>query len=593
MPSYEHKQLIKEIMQLDALPSPQDEFSEWIKAGAHLDFLKKNADSNEVVIYASGEYTYIHTIIVPNSNLDTLNKEDLLNSNCTPYTSIASVVYGGGRSDVWVEKGISSFSSKILKNAVNLVFGRTFEGCDDADASYYELNQEYSHITGIHWRPEHGAYVRFDNNGDIEYTVSISRRKDNLVTLVSFKWEPLEQYLAATNSSLVRIFDFTLLKRGSFSGWSDEVEEKIKESPLFFYKKKIVPGHAAYTHGVQVLPIRLKKEDIFKKMKGEVSGKGVKEHTEFIIHDWRNKKITKVSTAPSETTNYFEAQNNNLPFELSPAFFRPEVLSKYKTDRNKYTVGERDISCRTAWSLKAYDINEAGQIFAYICYLRDLPYTEQQHWASYNEEPKVGISERAIINDFQGELTAFIGPLEKVLGIARLWNEKKVCWWSLGEESLLRNVNVPITASRDEWCEAFMDLSKLVVEGFETREIRKKLIDSNIEYKKEEQSIVLLEKLLNIDKNEIELVGLRTVQKIRSKVKGHSRTHEAKVIEKEALIKHETFKAHFEHICELVAEELQIIEETFGKQKKSCDYNAQPEGRSNLCYSISTSSDKI
>jgi hypothetical protein len=36
---------------------------------------------------------------------------------------------------------------------------------------------------------------------------------------------------------------------------------------------------------------------------------------------------------------------------LSPAFFRPEVLLKYKADRDKYTVGERDVSCRAAWHL--------------------------------------------------------------------------------------------------------------------------------------------------------------------------------------------------------------------------------------------------
>ncbi len=59
-------------------------------------------------------------------------------------------------------------------------------------------------------------------------------------------------------------------------------------------------------------------------------------------YDWRNKRVTKISTDPAATTNYFQAEGNALPFELSPAFFRPEVLLKYKADRDKYTVGERD-----------------------------------------------------------------------------------------------------------------------------------------------------------------------------------------------------------------------------------------------------------
>ncbi len=123
-------------------------------------------------------------------------------------------------------------------------------------------------------------------------------------------------------------------------------------------------------------------------MQDQWFGRGDKRYVEFIAHDFRNARLAKISTDPSATTNYFEAKNNALPFELSPAFFRPEVLLKYKTDRDKYTVGERDVQCRAAWYLKGIDVNEAGQVHAYICYLRNLPYSEQLHWASFNEEPK-------------------------------------------------------------------------------------------------------------------------------------------------------------------------------------------------------------
>ena len=91
-----------------------------------------------------------------------------------------------------------------------------------------------------------------------------------------------------------------------------------------------------------------------------------------------------------------------MPFELSPAFFRPEVLLKYKADRDKYTVDEvrQFISCRGAWGLESHDVNDSGQVHAYLCYLRHLPYQEQLHWKSHNEEPKGTISKRAFENDF-------------------------------------------------------------------------------------------------------------------------------------------------------------------------------------------------
>src|SRR5208337_3989469 len=197
-----------------------------------------------------------------------------------------------------------------------------------------------------------------------------------------------------------------------------------------------------------------------------------REYVTFIAEDWRHKRVAEISTDPVATTNYFQANENDLPFELSPAFFRPEVLSKYKTDRDKYTVDEREIHCRAAWTLRAYDVNDAGQVFAYICYLRSLPYNEQLHWKSYNEEPKAFISERAFINDFKGEFVSFQHPRAELLSILQRWQARRVEWWTLRDEDLLHRANAPISASKDEWAEAVMDLSKLVVEGFEVKPLR-------------------------------------------------------------------------------------------------------------------------
>ena len=60
-----------------------------------------------------------------------------------------------------------------------------------------------------------------------------------------------------------------------------------------------------------------------------------------------------------QTANYFT--QSDLPFEMSPAFFHPEVLTRYKSDSDKYTLQDRSISCRGAWHLQTYDINDAGQ----------------------------------------------------------------------------------------------------------------------------------------------------------------------------------------------------------------------------------------
>ncbi|WP_062484836.1 hypothetical protein [Candidatus Nitrospira inopinata] len=563
MHNYEHKKLIEAITRLDEVPADSKPFSEWIEAEAHLDFLRKNARADELVIHASGEYTLIHSVAVPNDRLAPVDQQDLMQWSFKPFTSIASYVTGGGCEGVWVERGLSGTGTNTLKNAMQLIFVRTFEGWTGPGRTYHELHQEYAHLTDIHWRPEMRAYCRFNELGDLEPVVSVTSREDKAsnMALVSFKWAPLEEYLAASNASLVRMFDFTLLRRSGFSGWSEGPTQEIIESPDFFYRRQVMPSYAAYTRGVQIIRPRRSPEAIFTGITDRWFGRKNKQYVEFIAYDWRNQRVTGISTDPAATTDYFQAKENTLPFELSPAFFGPEVLLKYKADRDKYTVSDRDVSCRAAWHLEAIDVNEAGQVHAYICYLRRLPYKEQLHWLSYNEPPKASISKRAFINDFEGEFVNFVQPLQKVLSIVQRWHDDKVAWWTLRDEMLLKRVNTPLTESRDEWAEVFMDLAKLVIEGFETKVIRTRLDEGQVSYAKEDKTIALLEKLLSKSSTGVgRLAGLRTVQLLRSKAKGHAGGSEAQQLAQNALMEHETFANHFHHVCAQVADELESIE---------------------------------
>lgn len=564
MARFEHKKIQERIAKLDTVPDSDEEFNDWIRADNHLEFLSKNAEEKDVVIYASDEYSFVHAVIVPNENLEPIDSADLLQWSLDPYNSIANYVSGGGREGVWIERGLFHVGARTLDNATQLIFGRTFEGWNGKGANYYELNQEYSHLNGIHWRPEHSGYCRFDSNGDLEPLVSVTSREDknSESALVTFIWGPLEEYLSASNSSLVRMFDFTLLRRGNFHGWPNSEPEQHEYSPNIIYRQVVIPGHAAYTRGVQIIRPRRSDKAVQTGITDAWFGASEREHAEFIAHDWRNGCVTKISTDPRDTTNYFEAGENSLPFELSPAFFKPEVLLKYKSDRDKYTVEDRAVSCRSAWRLRGIDRNEAGQLHAYICDLRTLPYSEQLHWLSFNEEPKSGVSKRAIKNDFEGQFYDDLQPLQVMLSILRKWDSESCTWWKLREQGLVEKVSVPVTASRDEWAEAFMDVAKLVVEGFCTKPIRQKLDEVGVSYEKDDRTIALLEKLLSSSGIE-KLDGLRSVQFLRSKAKGHVGGSEAHELSTQALSEHGSYAEHFQSICSIVSAELKVIEDAF------------------------------
>ena len=555
MASYEHNKLIERMSDIDRLPDVPAEYEQWIKAGKHLELLKDNATEDELIIYAGGGYTFIQSVVVNREELLPIDIDDLLQWSGTP-DCCASYIWGGGRDDVWLEQTCPIDGAKSLASSRALVFMRTIDELQDEHRHYFELSQEYAHVVNIHWQAVQRAYCRFDQHGDWEPVVSVTSRATHPdVSLVSFKREPLEEYLAASDSILVRMFDFKLLNKANFRGWPDGPEDVVRNKTIF-YRQKVDAGKAAYTRGIQiVLPTR-RRAEIFAAIKGEL--READSHVDFIAYDCRNKRVTNISTAPDATTNYFQTQGNDLPFELSPAFFRPEVLQKYRGDHDKYTVEERTIRCRGGWALRGYDVNDAGQVHAYICDLRALPYQEQMYWKSFNEMPKGRISDRAIKNDFEGKVVERPDPISEIRWITERWSDGACVWWKIRDDRLVDRIYTPRTGSRDEWAGAFKELSKLIIECFDVSGIRGELDRRGIEWGKGEPSLALLERVVDGP-----LDGLRLVQRIRNKVDAHVRGVEADSLSDEALKQHESYAAHFQHVCRDVIEELRRIEQAF------------------------------
>lgn len=149
------------------------------------------------------------------------------------------------------------------------------------------------------------------------------------------------------------------------------------------------------------------------------------------------------------------------------------------------------------------------------------------------------------------------------MSIVRRWRDRKVEWWKLRDPELMDRANIPLTASKDEWAEAIMDLSKLVVEGFETKPLRQRLDRLSVEYTENDRTLALLEKLLTVGYHldeQIKLLGLRDAQWLRSKLQGHARGTEAAQAAKDAIANFGSFKEHFSDLCARMAAELQSIE---------------------------------
>ncbi|MEM8616778.1 MAG: hypothetical protein AAGF20_07565 [Pseudomonadota bacterium] len=562
MSSHTHKRILRAINILGRYPDHETQVTEWLSGLDHISLIRDNRRDDELILYASSQCAFVHTVAVPNTKLHPTDKDDLLGWQCNAHTLCASIWWQFGEEEkLGFTRGISGAGSKTLEGGQNLIFIRSFDGWNGEDNTSLELLQEFEHVAEIRLREERNAYCKIDENGDFYDAVSVTKKTSTTgTTLVTAKIDELIEYLVSSDQTLIQMFDFSLLDRAQFKSWDGGEEKTVFESDTFFWRQKVCDD-CAYFRGVQILRPNLTKKDLFEKLT-EPSIRDA-DSVGFIAIDWRNGCVAEISTAIGATTNYFEMENNNLPHQLSPAFFRPEVLSKYKSDKDKYTVGDRDIYCRSSWRLRGYDVNEAGQVHAYICDLSDLPYQEQLHWKSFNVEPEASISKRAFTNDFKGEWWTETNPFQSIFKVAQDWDEQSVWWWKLKETVLIENKSLPLSDSRNEWAETFMDLTKLLNEGFAEKSLKKVMLAHNIEFGSSDRSLVLLEKFLSAktdDVKPIRLNGLRIAQEIRSKVKGHAGSSDALKLAKTALMQHGTFAAHVQHVSAEILQELEMIE---------------------------------
>src|SRR6266478_1987706 len=565
---------VSRLIHISTTPSDKAAFESWLNMDDAVAFLKDNTHQNEFIVYASTECMFIHAVLAPSASLNPPNVDDLMQWGHNPYSSWGiSVSFSGGKpGSVSIVEPLDHTGSKTLDGGEQLVFGRDFEG-RVGNKTYYEVLQKFTHLFGLHFLESRSAYCRLDKHGDIEDVIRIidvpARGTEYGGTIITFKRNVLDEYIVLTDSTIVRMFDVTRYRHHNFSGWSDSHEVQSTKEPDLFYRSHVEPGHASYMRGCQIVSSLTPKEAILRRHHNWGEDEEEKQYASFIALDWKNTVVQEISCAPGSTANYFT--KSDLPFETSPVFFRPEVLSKYKADSEKYRLEDRSITCRGAWHLQTYDINEAGQVHTYIVYLRNLPYEEQLYWKAYNEQPKGTISKRAYKSDFEASWDQEYDPLSSLKGALHEWSATRVPWWTLRSEKLPHQVHYPVTASPDEWASEILHLDQLVVEGFEVKWLRDMAEKLGRTPDAKVGSLILIEECLigaghaEDDARKI-VASLKTAHHLRTKLKGHASSVEAITkIRKETLAEHGSYKQHFRVLAEEVDQSIRVVENALQK----------------------------
>jgi len=538
-------------------PDQKDEFDEWVKQDDTVDFINSDLLDKDIILYAAFPSTLIHCALVPLVPLtpDTIN--DLQSWDQTPYSGWSVWSKPGGND--WIEPPLSSSGSKTLQNGEQILFVRSFDGVKGM-GSYIEVSQKLTQVLGLHYMKERSAWCKLDNKGDIDDVIKIhaltQSNDKNWGEVVSVRYQELAKYCELTGTALVRMFDVDRIDHKNFTHWGNGEEQPVEDRGVFG-RRLVMAGQASYFRGVQI-----------HEMQYEETGLKTKEYASFIAHDWKNNRIEELSCSPDSIDNYFTKSDK--PFEVTPAFFHPEVLLKYKSDTDKYVLNGRSISCRGAWYLKTYDINEAGQVHTYLIYLSHLPYDEQLHWKQFNEHPKASISERAKTNDFEGDYYDGYYPLDSLKRKLDDLDNQHVDWWIQKNHDFMGSLHPVVTTSIDEWKEEILKLDQVLVEGFVEKKLRAKAKQTGRSPDHKNRSLKLIEEcLIGLgfeEEHAREITApLHITHDLRSILKGHITGETAEKIRSEAIEDFGSYSSHFEDLCRRCDESMEIIIDAFTK----------------------------
>lgn len=557
--------ILKTLIDLERLPDNSRE--DWLgDAEQGVQFLaQKRGNETHAILYANGPHLYTRSILVPCASVESPDQNMLLKaclSYIDPYDSwsIEHSYSLGGDEEHWVSLAppLSRSECQTL-GGEHVVFLRHFDGIKEYDTTI-EVCQKLVHSLGLYYMDERQAYCRLNKHGDIESVIKVHDDKGlasrQRVRAVTIRWHDLATYMALSSTALVTKFDFNRYVPGAFPT-SKMRREKVQifQAKDVYYRYRVIPNNASYAVGHIILQTSRTKDDLAEEWKAE-KDTSKRRFASFKILDRKNDGLVETSCGPEHIVNYFT--DSDLPWELSPAFFNPEVLVKYKSDPEKYTINDREISCRGAWSLRSYYINEVGQVHAWMCDLADLPYEEQLYWKSFNEWPRGDISKRALENDILGEVSSEDDPLDDLRGQVQSLNRHQPSWWQARGVALVERVLHPATDSWAEWGEAIMALDQMIVEGFSERELRSQSTS------KRRGSLNLLEDVLSITGRTEEqakalVEPLKELHSLRNSVKAHGNIRDREAAVADARKKYGILRQHFKDLTERIRNSMKEI----------------------------------
>jgi hypothetical protein len=213
-----------------------------------------------------------------------------------------------------------------------LVLSRSFH---DIRPGYWEVSEDFRLYFNLYDDKADRKLLRIDDNGDEHEAVLMKNGEIKIKTFL------IRQYLTIRKMKLAIFFDYNLFSSRTIEELGIEEHSREEKGADFIYSVSFGrwPGLSDNTkksHG-RLLGKKLVSSD--RSFKPDIFGRQEKQYIDFIIGADDNGKEVLFTCNEAALSNYFGA-NPGAPHYLTPVCFRKEVLNKYYSQPQKYTVSD-------------------------------------------------------------------------------------------------------------------------------------------------------------------------------------------------------------------------------------------------------------
>jgi len=444
-----------------------------------------------------------------------------------------------------------------------VVYWRTFHG---AKEDYYEISEEfrlYFDLFEDRKKTKNAKFIHIDDNGDENEVISINENE------VKIKLKYLKEFLAAKKMHLAIYFEFMRFSQKTLNELKQkEIDDVIHDSDYIY--SLCVRDSVIDDTKSQGWLMGKKLIAGLKDFKPDIFGRSEEKYEDFIIGIDENGKEILHTCEGDKLANFF-GKNPGAPQFLTPVFFRKEVLTKYYSNPEKYTVGDGYLYCKGIWDLRI-DNNHPKYVIVFLGDLGHLPSREQLYWKSFNVAHQGGISRVAWERGFEAKFTDPDQPDLYFKYKFEIFQEawfKKFGWYLFGSLSKddfhhFKSLHAPLTNDQKEFDEQVLSLTKIFIDSLNEKELVK-----GISVKKASpKGIDKLEMFLiskNVRFNEGMFKFLRNLQFLRSASVAHRKGKKYQKVRKLFDFDNKKLQEIFEDILIKAIQTLDFLENHFLK----------------------------